>query len=98
MAIDAVNTNRLARFMNHAPEHLANCVASREHDSAGKVIIVLCAKRDIAPGEELCYNYGDSRPGIVERYPWLAPSTKKVILLYLKSASSQYIVIKIPGD
>lgn len=39
--------------------------------------IAFIAKRDIAAGEELFFDYGDRRPSIVKEQPWLAPVNAK---------------------
>jgi histone-lysine N-methyltransferase SETD8 len=36
--------------------------------------LVLIAKRDIEIGEELLYDYGERRPGVISQNPWLLNS------------------------
>jgi SET domain-containing protein len=45
----------LARFINHSCN--PNCVTSIVTSADGRKHIVITAKRDIAPGEELFYDY-----------------------------------------
>lgn len=68
--VDATKeTNRLGRLVNHSkkgnlktqPFFIKEC----PH-------LVLLAGRDIEPGEELSYDYGDRRKDAVESHPWLA--------------------------
>lgn len=52
--VDATRKGSLARFVNHSCD--PNCV-SRIISHAGSKKVVLYAKRDIAAGEELSYDY-----------------------------------------
>jgi SET domain-containing protein len=52
MLIDGGSGGNEARFINHSCE--PNCEAEEDEDSR----VYICSLRDIAPGEELNYNYG----------------------------------------
>ncbi|KAM7364413.1 SET domain containing 8 isoform 1-T4 [Cochliomyia hominivorax] len=68
--IDATeDTGKLGRLVNH----------SRNGNLMTKVVVVkqkphlvLIAKDDIVPGEELCYDYGDRSKESLLHHPWLA--------------------------
>ncbi len=72
MAIDAEDTDRLAKYCNHNQE--GNCAAHRERNSEGEVEIIIKASRDISEGEELTFPYGDTRKEVLAENPWLDPS------------------------
>ncbi len=72
MAIDAEDSERLAKYCNH--NQAGNCAAHRERNSEGEVEIVIRASRDIAEGEELTFPYGDNRREVLAENPWLDPS------------------------
>ena len=60
--VEARETRNLAVFMNHAAEARANVMVLMVrygHDSSQFSIPLLLAKRDIVPGEELVYSYGE---------------------------------------
>lgn len=58
--IDAEDPRRSnwARYVNHAPEESQLC-NTEPHIDATQKLVWLQATRDIAPGEEICFDYGD---------------------------------------
>ena len=54
--IDGNTPRNLARYINHSCD--PNCEAVEVTDAAGRRHIKIYALRDIAPGEELTYDYG----------------------------------------
>ena len=68
--VDATaESGKLGRLINHSRQ-LANC---RTRVVALDDLPRLCffALRDIAVGEELCYDYGDRDPVALAAHPWL---------------------------
>jgi len=47
---------------------------SKVVDFGSSFHLVLVAKRDIAEGEELLYDYGERRPEVISKNPWLLNS------------------------
>jgi histone-lysine N-methyltransferase SETD8 len=69
--IDATaESKRLGRLLNHSKLE-GNChtklfeIDSRPH-------LILVAARDIRPGEEMTYDYGDRNKNSLDAHPWLA--------------------------
>lgn len=69
--IDATEeTERLGRLLNHSKTG-GNCRTQLiEIDS--KPHLILVAARDINPGEEMLYDYGDRNKSSIQSHPWLA--------------------------
>lgn len=68
--IDATKeTDRLGRLLNHSKK---GNLRTRTFLVKESPHLVLFADRDIQPGEELCYDYGDRRKTALESHPWLA--------------------------
>ena len=69
--VDATKESKnMGRLLNHSKQN-ANChtkVVSIEDEP----YLILTAARDIQPGEELVYDYGDRNKEILEENPWLA--------------------------
>lgn len=59
--------------MNHSRLQ-PNLSARKVVDSEGAVHIALFALRDIAQGEELTFDYGETDPAVLAAFPWLANS------------------------
>ena len=70
VCIDAAEQGNDARFINHSCEPNCEAVLTEDEDE-----VWICATRDIAPGEELTYDYGyevDIEGGVEEarkKYP-----------------------------
>lgn len=71
IAIDATQEDpngRLGRLLNHSRKcNLKSDVVSLNDTPR----IVFYAKRDIKPGEELLFDYGERRPEVLKTYPFL---------------------------
>lgn len=68
--VDATKeTGRLGRLLNHSKS--GNC-CTRLVSIKEKPHLILVAKRDIAEGEELLYDYGDRNKEVLQSHPWLA--------------------------
>lgn len=69
-SIDATKeSDRLGRLVNHSKKGNLKTRAFLVKESPH---LVLFADRDIQPGEELSYDYGDRRKTVLESHPWLA--------------------------
>jgi histone-lysine N-methyltransferase SETD8 len=66
----SVDNGRLGRLVNHSIEN-ANLKA-KVFDHKGEPRILFFAIKDINPGDELLYDYGERRPEVVKDFPWLA--------------------------
>jgi len=68
--IDATKeTNRLGRLVNHSKK---GNLKTRTFPIQESPHLVFFAGRDIQPGEELSYDYGDRRKAALDSHPWLA--------------------------
>ena len=68
-SLDATaESGRLGRLLNHSRD--GNCM-TRSLMLNGIPRLILVAKRNIAAGEELCYDYGDRSKEALEAHPWL---------------------------
>ncbi|KAI8511796.1 N-lysine methyltransferase kmt5a [Branchiostoma belcheri] len=69
--VDATaESGRLGRLINHSAKH-KNLIA-RTISAGGLPRIILVAARDIPPGKELQYDYGDRSKESLASHPWLA--------------------------
>ena len=69
--IDATaETNRLGRLLNHSK--LGGNCHTKLFEINAKPYLILVAARDIRPGEELTYDYGDRNKMSLQSHPWLA--------------------------
>lgn len=69
--IDATSeTGRLGRLLNHSKTEF-NCM-TKLFEINSKPHLILVAARDIKPGEEMTYDYGDRNKDSLESHPWLA--------------------------
>ncbi|CAF0834099.1 unnamed protein product [Brachionus calyciflorus] len=69
--IDATaETDRLGRLLNHSKTE-GNC-RSQLFEINSKPHLILIAARDIQPGEEMLYDYGERNKTAIESHPWLA--------------------------
>lgn len=69
-SIDArEDTGRLGRFINHSIQK--NNIRPKVKVIDGLPRLLFFAMRDIAPGEELRYNYNDNRRRITKNYQWM---------------------------
>ncbi len=69
MCIDAgVEDGSLGRLINHSKRN--QNILPRKHVS--RPVIEFVALRDILPGEELLYDYGEDDPQILAKFSWLA--------------------------
>jgi histone-lysine N-methyltransferase SETD8 len=69
--VDATaETNRLGRLLNHS-RLFSNC-HTKVFEMNDRPYLILLASRDIQPGEELTFDYGDRNSLAVKSYPWLA--------------------------
>ncbi|KAH9525536.1 N-lysine methyltransferase kmt5a [Bulinus truncatus] len=67
--IDATSESKyFGRLVNHSRE--GNCCTKAVMIN-NKPYLYLLASRDIEPGEELCYDYGDRRKEALAQHPWL---------------------------
>ncbi|XP_066916801.1 histone-lysine N-methyltransferase set-1-like isoform X2 [Clytia hemisphaerica] len=68
--VDATHeSGRLGRLLNHSKTS-AN-VNTRLFPIKGKPYLILVASQDIAPEEELLYDYGDRSKTAIQSHPWL---------------------------
>jgi histone-lysine N-methyltransferase SETD8 len=69
--IDATSeSGRLGRLLNHSKTEF-NCM-TKLFEINSKPHLILVAARDIKPGEEMTYDYGDRNKDSLESHPWLA--------------------------
>lgn len=69
-SIDATEERgEIGRMINHSRR--VNNISPRLIDMNGTPRLFFIAKRDVAEGEELLYDYGDSSPSAVKAHPWL---------------------------
>lgn len=69
--IDATaESSRLGRLLNHS-KFAGNC-HTKLFEIDARPHLILIASRDIKPGEEMTYDYGDRNKASIEHYPWLA--------------------------
>ena len=69
--IDATEeTERLGRLLNHSKTE-GNC-RTQLFEIDSKPHLILIAARDINPGEEMLYDYGDRNKNSIQSHPWLA--------------------------
>ncbi|KAF5837832.1 hypothetical protein DUNSADRAFT_3794 [Dunaliella salina] len=54
LVVDATRSGSLGRFVNHSSQ--PNCVTEKWLVE-GREVVIITAKRDVAAGEELCYDY-----------------------------------------
>ena len=70
MCVDAtVDDGSMGRLMNHDRKNPN--VVMRAVVVEGTPQIVFFAKTDISVGSELCYDYGERRKNILEKFPFL---------------------------
>ena len=68
--MDATRDNgRFGRLLNHS-KTVPN-VTTKLLEVAGQPYLCLVAARDIQPGEELEYDYGERSKAAIESHPWL---------------------------
>ena len=60
----------MGRLLNHSKTQ-AN-VVTKLYEVKGHPYLCLVAARDIKPGEELQYDYGERSKAAIESHPWLA--------------------------
>lgn len=71
--VDATaETPYLGRLVNHSAKR-PNCV-TKAVEVEGEPRLILVAMRDIDPGEELLYNYGERDKEVIAANPWLVNS------------------------
>ncbi|XP_078681036.1 N-lysine methyltransferase KMT5A-A-like [Branchiostoma floridae x Branchiostoma belcheri] len=69
--VDATaESGRLGRLINHSAKH--KNLMTRSISAGGLPRLILVAARDIQPGEELQYDYGDRSKESLASHPWLA--------------------------
>ena len=69
--IDATaETSRLGRLLNHSK--LGGNCHTKLFEINSRPYLILVASRDIRPGEEMTYDYGDRNKSSIESHPWLA--------------------------
>lgn len=68
--VDATKpTDRYGRLINHSRK-APNCKTKVfEHNKVPHLIFI--ALRDIEPGEELLYDYGERDPKVIKANPWI---------------------------
>ena len=59
----------LGRLINHSRK---GNLKAKAVEVCGKPHLILLAQRDIPPGTELLYDYGDRSKESLENHPWLA--------------------------
>lgn len=70
-SVDATKDNgRMGRLLNHSKTQ-AN-VFTKLLEVKDQPYLCLMAARDIRPGEELQYDYGERSKAAIESHPWLA--------------------------
>ena len=69
-----VEDGTLARLVNHGRRIYANC-HPKIIDMNGTPRIYFQATRDLTPGDELLYDYGERRKDIIKANPWLGFNT-----------------------
>lgn len=67
--VDATQTSRLARFINHSRKASNLRATVKTVDETPRLLLI--ATRSIQAGEELLYDYGDRSKSAVESHPWL---------------------------
>ena len=68
-SVDATKENSgTGRFINH---HLKGNVLTKVVSIDDIPHLYFVAIRNISPGEELCYDYGDRRKDVIKEHPWL---------------------------
>jgi histone-lysine N-methyltransferase SETD8 len=69
--VDATaETSRLGRLLNHSK--LGGNCHTKLFEIGARPYLILVASRDIRPGEEMTYDYGDRNKSSIESHPWLA--------------------------
>lgn len=70
-SLDCTEDNgRLGRLLNHSKK--SPNVQTSAIGVQGRPCLIFKALRDVEPGEELCYDYGDRSQRHIELFPWLA--------------------------
>ena len=69
--VDASRTNHLSRYINHSKKQANLAPVCLRGRSGEMPEIAFKAKRNIEPGEELLFDYGDNRKEVVQTNPWL---------------------------
>ena len=70
-SVDATEDNgRMGRLLNHSKKNSNVVTKVMEVDSTPYLCLV--ASRDVEPGEELLYDYGERRDDVIKAMPWLA--------------------------
>lgn len=62
-------TGRLGRLINHSRKR-PNC-KPQVRTYRGKPRLIFLALRDIQPGEEILYDYGETDKHVLDSMPWL---------------------------
>lgn len=62
----------LGRLINHSRKQ-PNCKTS-VFENGGKPHLIFIALKDIHPGQELLYDYGETEKSTIEANPWLVES------------------------
>ena len=60
----------MGRLLNHSKKN--SNVVTKVMEVDGDPYLCLVASRDVEPGEELLYDYGERRDDVVKAMPWLA--------------------------
>jgi len=60
----------MSPYLNHAPREHCTLFPRRVRVD-GQLRVAMFAMRDVAVGEQLTFDYGDRRPSVCERYPFL---------------------------
>ena len=69
-AIDATQeSSRMGRLINHSLRHFN--LIPKVFILEGQPRIYMVARRDINPGEQLTFNYGDTDKRSIQNFPWL---------------------------
>jgi SET domain-containing protein len=78
----------LGRSLNHSIKH-ANIKPRKEVDWTDQPRIIFVAVRDIAPKEELVFDYGDREN--IKEFPWLSP-----VEMCLEASSDEKLISSEP--
>ena len=69
LAVDATMSNRMGKFVNHSRKHPNLAVKVKIWKGLPRVVLI--SNKDIKPGEELVFDYGEKRAEKLKKLPWI---------------------------
>ena len=75
------DSGRFGRLINHDPGPGVNIRPVVLEDDEGRPHLIFVAVKDIAKGQQLFYDYGETDPKALEQYPWLKQRTFVFIIV-----------------